>query len=260
MEQQPDKLFQEKLAGYSRPAPIMAWDKIEKKLDKKNNKVIWLRIAAAIVLLMVSIPVVYTLIEEPSTQLATDKTKPAIKSKDVAPSAPEAVDRAAVTTSDVKASDMQAQRSEKNDSANKNDVVADDHESIANIDTDTDGEIEDVTDAPSSVEEVDTVVMIAQVEQQTPPIAPKENSVVPNRGVTLVISAEETTSYLEKDENLSASEATTKGKKTSTLQKLLRKASDLKTNQDPFGELRQMKNEILAGNFKSDKKRSQKTN
>jgi hypothetical protein len=34
----------------------------------------------------------------------------------------------------------------------------------------------------------------------------------------------------------------------------LQKASDLKSNQDPFGDLREKKNEILALNFKNEKR------
>jgi hypothetical protein len=39
--------------------------------------------------------------------------------------------------------------------------------------------------------------------------------------------------------------------------KLLKKANNLTSNQDPLGELRQKKSEILALNFKNDKQRGQ---
>lgn len=76
-----------------------------------------------------------------------------------------------------------------------------------------------------------------------------------SRNVTLNYSIQDVAAYLEK--NLD-DEATDDDKKQSTLKKLLQKANDLKTNQDTFGELRQRKNEILALNFKNDK-RGQKT-
>jgi hypothetical protein len=60
--------------------------------------------------------------------------------------------------------------------------------------------------------------------------------------------------YLDKK---SLAQATSGEKKPSTLRKLLDKAYDLKHNQDPFGDLRQKKNEILALNFRSEKQRSQ---
>ena len=71
---------------------------------------------------------------------------------------------------------------------------------------------------------------------------------------TLIITTKESDEYLNKKE---LAQATSKEKKSSTLKKLLKKADDLTNDQDPFGELRQKKNEILALNFKTDKQRGQ---
>jgi hypothetical protein len=71
------------------------------------------------------------------------------------------------------------------------------------------------------------------------------------QNITLVYSAKEVDDYLDKN---ALAQATSKDKKPSTLKKLLQKANDLKNNQDPFGELRQKKNEILALNFKNEKR------
>jgi len=51
MNQQPDKLFKQKLENYQRPAPARAWSRIEAGLSKKNNKGLWLKIAASLLLL-----------------------------------------------------------------------------------------------------------------------------------------------------------------------------------------------------------------
>src|SRR5688500_10671295 len=48
MNQQPDKLFREKLENFSKGAPASAWNRIETGLDKKNNKGLWLKVAASI--------------------------------------------------------------------------------------------------------------------------------------------------------------------------------------------------------------------
>src|SRR5688572_18384256 len=53
MNQQPDELFREKLAGYQKPAPASAWEKIAAAQSKKNNKWLWLKIAASIALVAV---------------------------------------------------------------------------------------------------------------------------------------------------------------------------------------------------------------
>ena len=64
----------------------------------------------------------------------------------------------------------------------------------------------------------------------------------------IIFAAEDIdTKYLDKK---ALAEATSDAKKSSTLKKLLDKAYDLKYNQDPFGDLRQKKNEILALNFR----------
>jgi len=76
-----------------------------------------------------------------------------------------------------------------------------------------------------------------------------------SKSVTLTYSTADVSAYLNKN---TEDEATEDERKQSTLKKLLQKANDLKTNQDPFGELRQRKNEILALNFMNDK-RGQKT-
>src|SRR5687767_5192520 len=54
MNQQPDKLFREKLYNYQQPASSNAWSKVDAQLDKKNNKFLWLKVAAAILLLVVA--------------------------------------------------------------------------------------------------------------------------------------------------------------------------------------------------------------
>src|SRR5688572_18703386 len=60
MNQQPDKFFREKLEGFQKTAPSLAWERIEAGLDKKNNKGLWLKIAAALLLLAVASFVLWT--------------------------------------------------------------------------------------------------------------------------------------------------------------------------------------------------------
>ncbi len=96
----------------------------------------------------------------------------------------------------------------------------------------------------SSAKELPEIVAPEAAHSSTPAI----------QNITLVFTAEEVDEYLVKKE---IAKATSDGKKTSTLMKVLKKASNLKNNQDPLGELRQKKNEILALNFKSEKQRGQ---
>jgi hypothetical protein len=97
--------------------------------------------------------------------------------------------------------------------------------------------------SPESLVEVsETIVADSKIESASVPQAKK---------IKLQFSTEETNKYL--DENAVA-QATSEEKKSSTLKKLLKKANDLKSNQDPFGDLREKKNEILALNFKNEKR------
>jgi hypothetical protein len=101
------------------------------------------------------------------------------------------------------------------------------------------------------VKELETVPLIE--EKIAEPVVAQVESKTSH--ISIVITATEADEkYLNKK---SLADATSEEKKSSTLRKLLDTAYDLKNNQEPFGDLRQKKNEILALNFKSDKQRSQ---
>jgi hypothetical protein len=61
MNQQPDKLFRERLAGLNRPAPSSAWSRVEANLDKKKSKGLWLKIAASLLILFVASFVIWNI-------------------------------------------------------------------------------------------------------------------------------------------------------------------------------------------------------
>jgi hypothetical protein len=111
-----------------------------------------------------------------------------------------------------------------------------------------------------SLTPIENILTVAVVENEKVSIEKTteqaQSKVVLTEGSTLVLNAEEVNEkYLHKKN--SEGDATSENKKSSTLQRLLSKVSDLKHNQDPFGELRQKKNEILALNLKSEKQRNQ---
>ena len=49
----PDKLFRDKFLEHKKSAPDAAWARIEKNLDKPRSRVIWIKIAAAIFVLLI---------------------------------------------------------------------------------------------------------------------------------------------------------------------------------------------------------------
>jgi hypothetical protein len=248
MNQQPDELFREKLAGYQKPVPASAWEKIAAAQSKKNDKWLWLKIAASITLVAVigyfSWPESVTkdltndsltpVEEKPSVQVPASDEKLADVKKETSPQPSFASDKPSAKISKQKKTVNKITPANDDEKLNGAIITQQDiaptqndiHEEIAIVETDTQPEIED-----------------------TPIVAEAEP-----HNMTLVYSAKDVEEYLDKK---SLAEATSDSKKSSTLKKLLKKANDLTNNQDPFGELRQKKNEILALNFKNDKQRGQ---
>jgi hypothetical protein len=56
-----DQLFKEKLEHHAQPAPVEAWSKIEAALPKKNNIIVWWRLAAVFLLFGVLASAIYWL-------------------------------------------------------------------------------------------------------------------------------------------------------------------------------------------------------
>lgn len=245
MDQQPDKLFRGKLKDYKMPAPAGSWNRIAGNIRKKNNLGIWLKAAAAILLLAVAGILLFPTQDEPVKKVMAEKVTPPEKEEktsrinEVPPAenpAPPLPDKKTLVP-DKKKSEVRTKSTQRKD-----------------------------TVAPATLQ---------RVNENKPPLAsaeivrkenPEESIAVMNepvaepatendRSITLIYSADEVNEkYLNKN---AVAEATSDGKPSSTLRKLLDKAYDLKHNQDPLGELRQKKNEILALNFRSDKQRSQ---
>src|SRR5687768_3169555 len=77
MNQQPDKLFREKLESLGRPAPVSAWSRVEAGLDKKKDKSLWLKIAASLLALAVAAVFLWTShsAEQTTNRVATNPAK-----------------------------------------------------------------------------------------------------------------------------------------------------------------------------------------
>ena len=58
MTSPPDKLFRQGLEHYQKPAPGSAWDRIESGLDKKKHKSPWFKIAAGVLIVIVTSAVI----------------------------------------------------------------------------------------------------------------------------------------------------------------------------------------------------------
>ncbi len=237
MNQQPDKLFREKLEGYQKPAPASAWEKIAAAQSKKNDKWLWLKIAASIA--FVATAGYMVLPENKTSDLSHDTSTKPSEGK-TTENAAQAVEK---SNDDVKSETTAP-------SAVPNGVSTDVTKRNKSVET-----IRPLKEEPQQVTVVEEKTMEKEpiLEQPSIEATPIETEVEPNN-ITLVYSAKDVEEYLDKK---ALAEATSDNKKSSTFKKLLKKAEDLTNNQDPFGELRQKKNEILALNFKNEKQRGQ---
>jgi hypothetical protein len=245
MNQQPDKFFREKLEGFNKPVPSNAWNRVEARLGKKNNTALWLKVAASLTLLAVAtlllwprpttIQVPVAKVNPPPMQKPADNKSVAEPAEKITPSK-KIDDTGDLTSAAVKKSSRTKTNVKKVEVSN-DPVVA------------FEKTIELVQEENRTQQKaIETTVITPVVTASLEPAEEKD-------GVTLILTAAEVNEkYLDKK---SLAEATSNEKKPSTLRKLLNKAYDLKHNQDPFGDLRQKKNEILALNFKSEKQRSQ---
>ncbi|HEY0652303.1 MAG TPA: hypothetical protein VGD65_04205 [Chryseosolibacter sp.] len=249
MNQQPDKLFRDKLQSFQTPAPSGAWSRIEANLDKKNDNVLWLRIAASLLIVAIAAYLLWpsNSIKTPQPELAgkttTEKTiKPQPHQKEEEKmSAPPAVDNEIAT---------RKKRIEKPAVSNaQGSAPVEQHKPV-------------MVDQSINLSETNSTASHNANEERLPEqvSTPVEmHTVVANaetQKLKIIFSAEEVDNkYLDKK---ALAEATSDDKKPSTLKKLLDKAYDLKYNQDPFGDLRQRKDEILALNFRKDKRSDNK--
>jgi hypothetical protein len=262
MNQQPDKFFRKKLENHNIPAPPMAWNKIDAALDKKNNKGLWLKIAAGLLLLAIASVLLWNTNSKSDQQLLSEKTKKNTVVKKEAEKK-ETPDHDEVGKIEQKSNEKKEEikvvsipKKQNNQKATPahNDFIEKETSEIKtenSLATTSPAEKENIEQLPVVTEENIKETEIA-VNEKTPT---QNESVTEDDGVTIVYSVEEVNKkYLNKN---SLTEATSDEKKPSTLRKLLDKAYDLKHNQDPFGDLRQKKNEILALNFKSSKQRNQ---
>jgi hypothetical protein len=256
MNQQPDKLFREKLENYHKPVSPTAWSRVEKNINKKNDRTLWLKIAASLLLVATATILLWPdeLAENPLANQQKNTAKNKIET--TATNNP-AKGREPITMSEDKRATPQTKVSE---SFKRKSVAGSKKQKVKSKKQEyTNSSVRDVTITEVQMTEKKqdqlTLPQVSETTTNQSEIAVVQKTVTHDEGITLVYTAKEVDEkYLDKK---ALAEATSSDKKPSTLRKLLDKAYDLKHNQDPFGDLRHKKNEILALNFKNEKQRSQ---
>jgi hypothetical protein len=238
MNQQPDKFFSEKLKGYQKPPPTGAWNRIEASLEKKTtHEFSWWKIAASFLLLIAFGYAIWV------NTTDTDKPSLAQKSNQKNPSS-EKADSAIANSS----SEPAAKNIVSNDAPSK---IADTPPvKVTRKKIKEKKAVPVIELAQAPVEEKESAASVYEESFETdvkPAVETKEKA----SRITLTITVDEANKYLNRN---ALAQATSEERKSSTFKKLLKKANDLKSNQDPFGDLREKKNEILALNFKNEKR------
>lgn len=244
MDQQPDKLFREKLQGYDSPVPPQLWDRVADNVQPKRRKMWWLS-AAAVALIGTTTVFLYPSKKE-SAPLAETVARPTPQEQ-APPSG---------------RSDTHTVPAEQA-TPRKNNPIAQ-----ADADKQTPGR-KTIVPKNESQRAIgrEEIPVIAMPEPEAVALA-KEEPILPavteetitqevssRKTITLVFTAKEVNEkYLSKTD---PARATSEAEEASTLKNMLDKAYDLTHNQNPLGELRQKKNEILAMNFRKDKPRTQ---
>lgn len=255
MNQQPDKLFRDKLERYQKAAPAGAWDRINARVPKGGSHTFrWLSIAASLLLLAAAVFLLW-----PDKKAIDPSALPTAQEKT---SAPETSDKKTEQPKVVQQKDEPKAPAEQKKVAPSQQNVPKQKKEKKKVIIPSEAPAEEIT-VVQVEEEQKTIRTPEQPEVITEPSGDEQPVVArttpaaaqpDEQNIKLVFSAEESEEYLDKK---ALAEATSSDKKPSTLKKLLKKAEDLATNQDPFGELRQKKNEILALSFKTDKQRGQ---
>ena len=244
--QQPDKFFREKLADYHKPAPVGAWDKIESSLKKNEPRFAWWKVAASLLLLTAIAYVLWLQTSGPNTQ-PISQTRPEIESPRTKSTAPKIDSSEKSQNTD----ELQAEQTpvaigtKEKKSSGKN--LSDKKEKPVSTHKKNSSEVASLV-PPSTEESIQTIEVPETVSNQ---VVPSVRPIKKSSSIKMTITVEETDKYLDKN---ALAEATSRERKSSTFKKLLKRANELTTNQDPFGDLRVKKNEILALEFRNDKR------
>lgn len=246
MKQQPDHLFHNKLENFQLRPSADAWNRIEAGLDKKSNKALWLKIAAGLLLLSIASVLIWKI--QPETNVLVDKTPQVTEpaSEKAQPIQPEETAVAAVDQD----KNIKQEKTEKKD----NRIVP----AYKNRSTSLDQQLAVVEPTPeetsTEVIQPETETLIAEVETITIEATETQNSTA----VYIVMTATEVNQkyLLPQPED----EATSEGKKSSRMQKLMGVAMNIADGDGPLADLRQKKDELFALNFLEDKKQTKKLN
>jgi hypothetical protein len=219
-----DKYFRERLTDHSTMPSGGAWDKVDARISKKNNKVVALRIAAAIAAIGLLTIILIEQNTKVNTQVAKQTTnqpavqKPEIKAEQTKP----AVTDAAKVNSKKQITPRQHVKRSTETQAEKNIELQ-------------------ATVTP------DLVVMEATSKTQIASVTPPEKK---SKRIVLVYTLPTIAKSPQQDVAKADEEQRT------GFQKVMDVAMDVRASESPLGELREAKDDLFALDFKKDKSKT----
>lgn len=250
MKQPTDSFFRERLEQHSMPAPVNAWSRIEKEMNVAQPTYFLWKVAAAILLLLVSIALLLpgriTQQESSTLSLVTPAAQTPVQKEKVSavkkesPLSIEATEHSEKNTRQIKPVSKTISTSQLHvaeETTLIEEVTLEQEQAIA---------IASATDLPT-----ETIEVLPEKSVQ-----PLSSSVLEERTTIVIAASEVNQKYLRAS---AADQATRETETTSSFRKLIDKAAAFKNNSSGLAELRQKKNELLAVNTDKIRNRNEKT-
>jgi len=219
-----DEFLKKKVEDLAVEPRTEAWSKLESKLSKKNNGLIWFRAAAALVLVGLLVTTMVWLQRGEVSQPLAEQTKDAKETPKAKEdqTQPKEIEKSKITSGKKELLTKEAQTSKRQQkSGDETKTVAETQKSEATplpITPDETIEVAAVVEKPIVIEY--TLESVPLRKKQTPVVADA-------------------------------------GEKRNSLQKAIDFAREAKNSDSPLGELRQAKDDLFALNFKKDKQKKQ---
>lgn len=222
-----DKLFKNKLDDHQLAPSPKAWDALERKLSKKNKTIIWLRVAAVLALATV---LTFALLRWNTTEPAqtlTEATTP-VKQQDATEQKALEQEPNLAPDENVQAPNVvRPKRSLKQSIPAKENLVA---------------QVVDSEPAQLAVKEI-----TVETPDEVLPVVSTEK-----KPVVIVYTLPTRVAREPQAQVVAATEDEQKG-----IQKIWEAAKEVKNSDNPWGDLREAKNELFALEFRKDKNRNQ---
>jgi hypothetical protein len=235
-----DQLFRDKLNQHERPYHGQGWERIEKSLQSEKKPFAFWKVAAAIALTLGFAYGLFHLVDDKPMQLVEipshQQDKAPIKKEPSKNETSVATKKDSTTVApkkDQQTKELKENKIDKTPSTKRNSQLP----------------MNDLFNAPSTALVTEKPILIEEHNTTETAIAQLDIEKQTTKSSTkIVLTLDDTNKFLSQP---ASRNATSENVSSSTLEMAVAKAKDLKNNHDPLAELRQIKNDILALNFKN---------